>query len=57
MTTKLVYKDDRTTKILWGKIIEEDSVFIHFLTSNGNKFRVNKHNIITIKQVGEDGSS
>ena len=51
MKTKLVYKDDNSTKILWGKIIGEDSFFISFETEDGTFFRINKSNVVSIKEV------
>ncbi len=50
--TKLVYKDNDTTKVLWGEISSEDSIFISFITEDGNLFRINKNNIISIKNSG-----
>lgn len=50
--TKLVYKDDGTTKVLWGEISSEDNVFISFITEDGNFFRINKNNVISIKNSG-----
>lgn len=49
---KLVYRDANTTKVLWGQIIGEDEVFISFLTEDGNTFRINKQQIISIKNFG-----
>ena len=57
MTTKLVYKDDKAIKVLWGHIIKEDEVFISFITNDGNNFRVNKQNIISIKEKGGGNDS
>ena len=50
--TKLVYKDDNCTKVLWGRIQGEDEFFISFKTEDNNYFRINKANIISIKEVG-----
>ena len=47
--TKLVYKDDNATKVLWGEITGEDEIFISFRTEDGNLFRINKQQIISIK--------
>jgi len=55
--TKLVYKDNEITKVLWGRIISEDDLFISFLTEDGNSFRINKHNIISIKDSGGESGS
>ena len=49
---KLVYKDDKSTKVLWGQIVGEDDFFISFKTEDGNSFRINKANVISIKEVG-----
>ncbi len=54
MKTKLVYQDNRTHKVLWGKIISEDNYFIKFLAEDGNEFRINKLQVITIKKMGCD---
>ena len=55
--TKLVYKDDNATKVLWGEITGEDEIFISFRTEDGNLFRINKHQVISIKNSGgSDGS-
>ena len=48
---KLVYKDDKSVKVLWGRIKEEDAIFVMFLTEDGNNFRINKNQIISIKEV------
>ena len=52
MKTKLVYKDNNSTKVLWGRIENEDSIFISFITKDNNLFRINKQNIISIKDQG-----
>ena len=54
--TKLVYKDDNATKILWGEITGEDEVFISFKTEDSNCFRINKRHVISIKSKVENGS-
>ena len=51
--TKLVYKDDKAVKVLWGKIENEDTIFITFLTGDGNVFRINKNHVISIKEVSD----
>lgn len=51
--TKLVYRDGNVTKILWGRITSEDDLFISFLTEDGNTFRINKNNVISIKNLGD----
>ena len=53
MRTKLVYKDNKTTKILWGTISTEDNFFIYFITNDGFRFRVNKQNVISVKEKGD----
>ncbi len=50
--TKLVYEDSGKTKLLWGMIVGEDDLFISFRTEDGNCFRINKTNIIFIKEIG-----
>ena len=54
MKTKLVYQDNRTFKVLWGKIENEDEHFITFRAEDGNLFRINKMEVKTIKQMGCD---
>ncbi len=51
--TKLVYNDDGITKVLWGRITAEDNIFISFLTEDGNTFRINKNNVVSIKDSGD----
>lgn len=48
---KLVYRDDKSVKVLWGIVKEEDSIFVTFITDDGNNFRINKNQIISIKEV------
>jgi hypothetical protein len=48
--SKVVYKDDRTTKVLFGEILEEDTFFIKIKVADGNIFRLNKSHIISIKE-------
>ena len=55
--TKLVYNDDKCTKVLWGEITGEDAFFISFKTEDGNMFRINKRNIISIKDLGSKNGS
>ena len=55
--TKLVYKDDSCTKVLWGEILGEDNFFISFQTEDGNHFRINKASIISIKEIGGKNDS
>ena len=57
MKTKLVYKDHNTIKVLWGQIEKEDDIFIYFLTGDDNYFRINKQNIISIKEKGGKNDS
>lgn len=54
---KLVYRDGEVTKVLWGKILSEDNLFISFLTQDGNTFRINKQMVISIRDYsgGENG--
>ena len=54
--TKLVYKDDNSTKVLWGEIIGEDEIFISFRAEDGSLFRINKHQVVSIKDRGKNGS-
>ena len=54
---KLVYEDNKSTKVLWGQIVGEDNFFISFRTEDGNFFRVNKSNIIYIKEIGGGNGS
>ena len=49
--TKLVYKDDNTTKVLWGEIIGEDEIFISFRAEDGNLFRINKHSVMLVRYL------
>jgi len=51
-----VYKDDKTVKVLWGRIKKEDQIFITFETEDNNCFRINKQMIISIKEVSKNGS-
>ena len=55
--TKLVYNDDKCPKVLWGEITGEDDFFISFRTEDGNSFRINKRNIISIKDLGSKNGS
>ncbi len=50
--TKLVYIDNGTTKLLFGKIESEDNFFIKFITEDGKVFRINKNYIVSIKEFG-----
>lgn len=51
MTCKLVYSDSGTTKVLEGVIVDDkDSTFITIITTQNNKFRINKQFVISIKE-------
>jgi hypothetical protein len=50
--TKLVYKDGNSNKVLWGEITHEDEMFITFITIDGNKFRINTKQVVSIKDLG-----
>ena len=54
MTCKLVYTDGNTVKVLRGKLISEDSIFVSFETIDGNLFRINKTKITSIKEVAKN---
>jgi hypothetical protein len=43
--------------VLWGEITGEDDFFISFKTEDGNSFRINKRNIISIKDLGSKNGS
>ena len=51
--TKIVYKDDNSTKLIFGNVEDEDDVFIKIKAEDGTKFRVNKSSIVTIKELGD----
>ena len=48
---KIVYKDDHITKVLFGCIETEDTIFLTIIAEDGTKFRLNKHSIISIKAL------
>lgn len=55
--SKLVYQDGNYTKVLYGKIISEDEIFINFETKDGGKVRINKKHIISIKEEDNGGNN
>lgn len=54
---KLCFLDDGYTKLLFGNILSEDSIFITIKADDGTKFRINKSSIVSIKEleVRKDG--
>lgn len=51
--TKIVYRDDKTTKIIFGFINSEDSIFVKVIAEDGTIFRLNKNSIVSIKEVSK----
>lgn len=48
---KIVYQDNKTTKILFGFIESEDQIFLRITAEDGTIFRINKTSVVSIKEV------
>ena len=51
---KIVYKDGKSTKVLFGFIQSEDSIFFKVLAEDNTEFRLNKNSVISVKGVRND---
>jgi hypothetical protein len=52
---KIIYNDVEgnffSPRVILGKVISEDEIFINFLTGKGKSYRINKNHIISIEQT------
>jgi hypothetical protein len=49
---KIIYQEDEheRLKIIFGTITSEDSLFLYITTEDNTAFRINKKNIVSVKE-------
>lgn len=51
MKTKIVYKDENITKVIFGELMSEDDIFFNIRADDGTNFRINKRDTVTLKEL------
>ena len=51
---KIVYLDEGNHKVIFCKLVTEDSLFFYLLTSDQTNFRISKTAVVSLKEVQND---